>query len=209
MPLLGRTFSREVNRALALPQAGELARTSLRPDSAAWKGLHVSRLEMLYEMAFLRIFISWEVFLEHTFYRYLCGFASQFGRANTTGCSHYRTLDAAENAVLGSRDYVLWHNPQVVIQRSREFMVNGLHEFVLSSNYSRLEDFAAIRHRIAHGQKDAKQKFDRATMDLCGRRYAGSAPGRFLRDWDKTSVPQVRWLASIGAELESLAFQIV
>jgi hypothetical protein len=78
----------------------------------------------------------------------------------------------------------------------------------LQSSAARLAMFAAIRHRVAHGQDDAKQKFNQATMFLCGRRYRGARPGSFLRDWDTSSQPNRRWLEVISLELANLARQI-
>src|SRR5712672_2619521 len=38
--------------------------------------LDLNKLELLYELAYLRFFIQWEVFLEQSFLRYLCGYSS-------------------------------------------------------------------------------------------------------------------------------------
>jgi hypothetical protein len=78
---------------------------------------------------------------------------------------------------------------------------------VLSARSS-LEVFAAVRHRIAHGQEDARRKFDLATMNLCGKRYRGSRAGKFLRDWDTSTAVSLRWLESMATGLEGLSSQI-
>jgi hypothetical protein len=80
---------------------------------------------------------------------------------------------------------------------------------VCQSNLARLEAFAAIRHRIAHGQDDAKTKFDAATMLLAGKRYYGSRPGSFLREFDASLTPSRRWIEIISNELVGLISQIV
>ena len=76
---------------------------------------------------------------------------------------------------------------------------------VIASNLSRLEQFAAIRHRIAHAQEHARIQFDLATMSLAAKRYKGARPGRFLRDWES---PSRRWLDAIADELKYLSVQI-
>jgi hypothetical protein len=154
------------------------------------------------------IFVAWEVVLEQTFLRYLCGYQSGQGRFVPT-LGHYCTsLAKAEQLVFGRIGYALWHNPVHVSGRSQRHLIGCPHELVIRSNSFRLIQFAAVRHRIAHGQEDAKHKFDAATMNLAGRRYLGARPGRFLRDLNRASVPPTRWIEIIGMELVGLAQQI-
>lgn len=207
MPPCDAVLSRHIDEALELVRAGEVARTATLPAVA--REFYVSRLELLYEFAFLRMFVAWEVFLEDTFFRYLCGYVSRYGQATLTAGSHFRTLTAAQRAVLQNRDYVLWHNPTRVVQRSASFIRQGRHEIVIASSGARLEAMAAIRHRIAHGHPDAQAKFDGATMALAGKRYRASRPGRFLRDWCAATMPPTRWLRVLGDELRNLAIQVV
>jgi hypothetical protein len=110
--------------------------------------------------------------------------------------------------MLGGRPFALWHNPNTVIDRARRFFVGSFHEIAIASSNARLSDFAAIRHRIVHDQADARRHFDTATMNIVGRRYRGGRPGRFLRDWDNSLNPPVRWLETLGSELSQLANQI-
>ena len=117
-------------------------------------------------------------------------------------------LQAAEKFALGHQDFMLWHNPARVIGRLQGYFSNGAFELVLSSAQVRLGYFSSIRHRVAHEQRHARQQFDATTMQLAGKRYAASRPGRFLRDWDKTVTPHRRWLSSIGNELANLARQL-
>jgi hypothetical protein len=210
MPFLDAELHRRVQDATALANAGELARAELKSGSAAYRELHIARLELLYELALLRMFVQWEVFLEASFLRYLCGYVSRRGSANLrTGVNYALTLSSAELTMLGGQSYVLWHDPNRIVMRAQRFFVNAPHEIVIASQTARLLSFAAIRHRIAHGQNDAKQKFDAATLQLAGRRYRGSRPGRFLRDWDNAATPPRRWLETIAADFIGLAGQIV
>jgi hypothetical protein len=209
MPGLEAEFRTRVAEAIRLAQIGEVARAESVVGSDTRKNLHHSRIELLYELAYLRIFSAWEAFLEQTFFRYLCGYTSRAGTAIAlAGTSFSTTLGAAELRVLSGRDYVLWHSPSKVVQRSQRFFQSCPLEIVLQSNISRLEALASIRHRITHSQNDARKKFDTATMSLAGKRYRGSRPGAFLRDYDVSLTPQVRWLEELGHELMSLAIQI-
>ncbi len=203
MPQFVSAFRHRALHCFELAEAGDLAAHS--SVSAEW---HPARIEHLYELAFLRVFIEWEIFLEQTFVRYLCGYRSIHGLYPPTAGSYCTTIFAAGSLIFGTNGFALWHNPTRVVNRSQQHLTLCPHEVVIQSNIARLEHFAAVRHRIAHGQIDAKRKFDAATMALCGRRYRGGRPGRFLRDWDRSVTPSRRWLEAVGLELVGLARQI-
>ena len=209
MPRLDTQLAILARHAIDLTRAGEIVRSGASPGSVPWNEWRVSRLEDLYELAYLRVFIAWELFLESTFFRYLCGYRSRHGMATPVTGSYYPTVQSAETAVLAGNQYLLWHNPNKVVARCRSHMTLCFHELVFVSNLARLQCFADVRHRIAHGQKDAKNKFDTATMQLSGQRYLGAKAGRFLRDWSPGTSPRVRWIHSITQELIGLAGQIV
>lgn len=202
-------FDRQMSDAVDLALAGEAARVHLLQKAGQSAGFRVSRLEYLYEMAYLRMFVAWEVFLEQSFYRYLCGCASAtYGLQVPVAGVFFRSTKDAEIAVLGGRKYRLWHSPQEVEVRARTFLVNGRHEIVMTSSATIVGHMAALRHRIAHGQKDALHKCNAATMHFAARRYKGGRPGRFLRDWDRSRLPARRWLETLQVELRGLAGQI-
>jgi hypothetical protein len=202
---LAEVFERRMADAVDLALAGEKARVHLPPKSGG-SGFRVSRLEFLHELAYLRMFVAWESFLEQTFYRYMCGSVSvRFGQQTMVGGKYFRSTAAAETAVLGGQPYRLWHNPSQVENRVRLFVVGGRHELIVTSAATMIGHMAALRHRIAHDQKDGAGKCDAATMFFAGRRYRGARPGRFLRDWD---IPNRRWLERIRDDLLNLSRQI-
>jgi len=213
MPRFDNVLSGQAQSAIAITRAGEMAhvcgQSSIRTQ---WSTV---RLEALYELAYLRVFAAWEVCLEAVFYRSLCGYASRAGQEVTVGGGYYRSVAAAELAVLSGRSYALWHNPQNVINRCKQFIKSGaaggpgVQENMLSANFSRLSNFATIRHRIVHDQQDAKQKFDGVTLTIAARTYPSSRPGKFLRDWDRSTTPQRRWLEVAILEMIGLMSQIV
>lgn len=209
MPPLTKEFRARVDHSIALARAGELARTNSPADSVVRKEFHLARLETLYEIAFLRIFVAWESFLEDVFHRYLCGFSCRGLQAPLkSGITYSPTIAHAQNRILGHHQYVLWHNPVRVIQRSATYFDRGPHEVILGSCIADLQHLASVRHRIAHAHTDARRKFDATTSALAGRRYRGAAPGRFLRDFDPTSNPPGQWLARLGSDLCGVAAQL-
>jgi hypothetical protein len=209
MPPLAAEFGRHVSDALLLAEAGDLAAAQPvgSPVRSEW---HIWRAELLYELAYLRIFIQWETLLEQVFPRYLCGYVSIAGTGYAAISGTFSaSLQDAEARLLGGRQYVLWHNPREIVGRAKNFLVNCPHETTIASYSAQLGDLAAVRHRIAHGQPNAKQRFDIATANFAGRRYRGARPGRFLRDWDRSAAPPRRWLATLGTELRNVAQQLV
>lgn len=207
LPRLDLQFGREVDKALALAEAAEQIKILSATGSIARKELPKSRLEAIYEIAYLRIFLLWEDLLEQSFLRYLCGFVPPSGAVSLIP-PKYKTIGHAEKAVLGKRDFVSWANPNYVIKRSKTYFLKGPHEIVVASNLSRMGAFNAIRNRIAHSSAFARLQFDNATVSLVGHRYGGSSAGRFLRDAAVTSPTPQRWLAFIASELKLLALQV-
>jgi len=213
MPRFDRALSNQAQLAAAIVRAGEITHVSGGP--ALRKEWSIIRLESLYELAYLKVFAAWEMYLEAIFYRSLCGYVSTAGQESLVRGPFFPDLAAAESAVLAGRSYVLWHNPQHVIDRCRQYFKSGvpgcpcIQETTISSNLTRLVDLASIRHRIVHDQTDAKRKCDIATLHIAGRTYLSSRPGRFLRDWDRSVAPHRRWLEVTIAELTALIGQIV
>lgn len=212
MPRLDLEFSSQATLALGIVSAGEISRVS--SDHSVKKEWTLNRLEALYELAFLRVFATWEMCLEAVFLRSLCGFSSIAGgqEVRVGGLPYCPTLAAAEHAVMGAASFLLWHDPAKVAQRCRTHFVSGspgIQETVITSNLAGLRELAAIRHRIVHvHQKDAKNKFDAATISRSGQTFPVSRPGKFLRAHD-SSMPPRRWLNALIDELVGLAGQIV
>ena len=209
MPGLAEHLRRQTDEALELAESAEKIRVLTDRDARLGREMTIHRLSLIYELSFLRIFAAWETFLEESFIRYLCGYSSAAGQQILTGgLRHSKMLRDARHALLGAKAFLLWHNPSTVIDRSRRFFILGLHETIMLSNRSRLNWFSSVRHRIAHDHEDARAQFNSSCMNLCGRRFPGARPGKFLRAWATTGSTRERWLSIIGDELCNLASQI-
>jgi hypothetical protein len=205
LPRYDMGFSRTTSFAISFTE--HIEQTRIRAGAGAT--LRISDLELSYELAFLRIFLAWEVLLENVLVRLMCGYQHSGGQEMLkTGRPYYKTLADAETAILAGRPYKLWHNPRRVIERAEAFLNGSRFEAVLKSAEASLAHYASVHHRIAHSQKHAEREFDRATMSLAGKRYQGSRPGRFLRDWIAASNPPRRWISETSDELVGLARQI-
>src|SRR5690349_15335898 len=113
MPRFDHALKSNAATATSIVNAGEVSHVST--EQSIRNEWSISRLEALYELAYLRVFAAWETYLEAIFYRSLCGYASAAGRETLIRGAYYRSVAAAEAAILGTRGYILWHNPQIVI----------------------------------------------------------------------------------------------
>lgn len=206
LPLVSRLRTR-VDDALMLISTANLLYLEAR-SRRRLTAISSQQLEQIYELAYLRVFIEWEVFLEESFFRYVAGYANSAGRQTTLSGRYERSYQLAEHAVLGGNRYLLWHSPTKVVARAQGFFVGGLHESVLLSNATRLQAFADVRHRIVHNHADSRAKFELASMNIAGRRYRGGRPGTLLRDSDPASTVRRTWATVVLEEIFEMAKQI-
>lgn len=165
----------------------------------------------VYEVSYLLIYSSWENFLEQTFLRFLCGYENSSGVVTLkTGIVKSKTIQNAHLLVLNGMQFKLWHNPQIVIDRSKGYFSSGPHETVLDSVRTDIENFAAIRHFVAHRSEDTKLKFKAAVVAMHGSSLTGERPGRFLRlaTHDPVTSTNMTWLDRICKDILRYAKQI-
>jgi hypothetical protein len=151
--------------------------------------------------------MAWETFVETTFIDCITSRSAvaHGGRLLNTPFSHEAK---ASKALLSGRDFVSWSNIATSIEVFRRFVDGGVHERVISSNTARLRAFFDIRNRVAHQSKHSQERFERATMDLCGKRYRSAGPAEFLLDIDRNHYLPQDWFTTISEELISLSKQI-
>src|SRR4051794_31969902 len=100
MPALALKFQGAVRSALGIAEAGEIIRALSSRHSRPYRELALSRLEALHEMAYLRIFLEWENFLEASFLRMMCGYDSPlYSPEFTAGKSSQKSLADAQLAL--------------------------------------------------------------------------------------------------------------
>jgi hypothetical protein len=210
MPRYDLTFQQEVDGLLALVDASEALRDDPTHGRSNRTRLTLARLQAIYELAYLKMFTRWEVFLECALLRYLCGYQSRHGRpAIHSQPTYFPTIATATAALMRpGHTYLLWHNPQYAITRSHNHLTACPVENILAAATAQITDCSNIRHHIAHAQDDARAKFDIATMNFAGRRYPGSYPGLFLRDVNNAVNPPVRYIRHLAQFLCALASQI-
>ena len=206
MPALATKLGETIDSAIGLSRTGESIRNNpVYPGIR--RELTSARMELLYEMSYLRLFSAWEGFVEETLLRMLCDYRSRlYTPSFQPGITRFTDLAAARASLFRGRPYLLWYDPDDIQKRCRHYLTGSPQESVATSNKARLQWFAAIRHGIAHNAPDAMGKVDTASMALAGRRFPGSRPGKLLAAPDPST--NLRFLYSIAAEFRNLSLQI-
>lgn len=194
LPNVAKRFADETQRSLDVVSATEALWLTAPPTSLVRQQLKVPQLEALYEAGYLRVFTSWENALEDLTLYYLAGYTTpNYTPTFVQGKARSRTLGDARTVLFGNKRYLLWHNPQRVIERVSQHLANSPIETTLTANRNEIDDFADVRHGIAHASADAKANVRAASVRLCGSEHA--TPGRFLRSARLDDpLNQTKWL---------------
>jgi len=174
---------------------------------------HISRnrRDQLIEMAFLRAFLAWEVFIEESFVLYLAGQAPPRGRAPRRFAFPPDFRTAGEWVIPEGRSYAGWTVPQHVSNRAERFFQEG-RPFapVLRSNQTALDESRIIRNAIAHNSTGARGKFEAlARPKLGGILPPNLTVGAFLGTTIPGTAPPISFLEAYVGKIELAAGLIV
>lgn len=143
--------------------------------------LHQPQVDLIFELAFLKIFIAWEQFLENTFIRYMCGASSLSGKKPIRIVSA-RHLDDALKVICAERPYADWASVEIVVERANRFFDNGEpYATPLQSAAVELANMRRIRNHIVHHSNKSREDFNKLLVNTYGFRPQGMTAGRFLR----------------------------
>ncbi|MFC1937444.1 hypothetical protein ACFLWY_02645, partial [Chloroflexota bacterium] len=169
--------------------------------------LHQPQVDLIFELAFLKIFIAWEQFLENSFIRYMCGASSLSGR-NPRRIVSAKHLEDALRVVCGDRLYADWTSVDVIINRANSFFDNGEpYSTPLQSAAVELTNMKKIRNHIVHHSKKSRDDFRKIFVNVYGFRPQGMSAGRFLRQ--RIGPHNERCVKQYTKTLELLAKMIV
>lgn len=157
------------------------------------KSLRMPRIyiEMVTELAFLRLLLAWENFLEESFIRYMVGSKSPSGFCPARTVTP-ATLRKALEIICGDRQYVEWISASEVIRRAERFFKDGEpYKNALESALTDLSEMNTIRNRIAHRSKSSKEKFSDLVRRKLGYGKQGMTSGRFLLTAKPMTSPQI------------------
>ncbi len=157
-----------------------------RNRSRSYK-LQKSQRDFITDSAFLKIFISWETFLEKSFISYILGETSINGN---TIIRYVKPLDAnhANKLLIGTQKYVDWSNPDIVKKLSNLYFSAGNPiDTFLSSNMSDLFDLKTIRNAAAHLSSTTKPQLDSLATRKLGRQITNISVSDFIFSLDPNS----------------------
>ena len=168
------------------------------------------RRDSMTEMAFLRAFLGWELFLEESFVLYLSG------RRPPRGRPPYRftfapNIETARNWVIPEgRRYAKWNVAGYVASRAeRHFRDGKPFAPVLRSNQNTLERARFIRNAVAHDSASAYDKFEEVARAAMGALPPNLTVGGFLGTTVPGSAPPISFLEFYISKVDFAARQIV
>jgi hypothetical protein len=161
------------------------------------------------EMAFLRAFLAWEVFIEESFVLYLLGQSPPRGRAPR----RYVFLPNQKMAVdwvAEGRKYARWTDPAEISSRAERVFYGGRpFAETLRSNQNILSEARTIRNAIAHKSMSARDKFETFVRTKLGTLPHNLTVGSFLGTTAPGTAPPVSFLESYVDKIDSAARRIV
>lgn len=198
---------------LSLQECRELA-----TDAKAWSQpaapgarpqISGRRRDSMTEMAFLRAFLAWEVFIEESFILYMLGQSPPRGRPPQRHAYPPKHSSAIEWVKEGRR-YAAWTVASEVSQRAERFFRDGRpFASVLRGNQTVLEESRTIRNAIAHKSMTAHQTFETLARTKIGILPPTFSVGSFLGTNVPGTVPPVSFLESYIGKIDLAARQIV
>lgn len=200
LPDISGKFAKATSQSLQVAGATEALWRTAPPTSDIRRKLKVPQLEALYESVYLRLFSVWENTLEELVIYFMAGYESPSYMPVAASGKVAKTLKSARATLYGTNDFLLWHNPGRVADRVGKVLVGCPVESVLRSSKTEIENYAAIRHRVAHDSTDAKRKFEKASKAIT--KSKSSNAGRMLRAADNSEPLNAKtWLLVIRDRL--------
>ena len=168
------------------------------------------RRDSMTELAFLRAFVGWEVFLEESFILYLLGQKPPRGRPPNRYTFPPDLRAATEWVVPEGREYARWNiATQVAIRADRHFRSGGPFASVLRRNQNTLDEARFIRNAIAHDSESAYERFEQVVRNALGTLPPRLTVGAFLGAFVPGTAPPVSFLEYYIEKIDFAARQIV
>lgn len=140
-----------------------------------------SRIYQINEMAFLRMFLAWEDFLEESFIRYMCGAVTRTRYCPKVYVSPMNLDHALKFFIVKPRNYVEWLSGQQVIERAEMVFRDGEpYKSAIRPLLTDLDDMRQIRNSIAHRSGTSWKRFETLVRRILGSRPHRLTPGLFL-----------------------------
>ena len=116
--------------------------------------------EFICESAFLRIFISWETFVENCFVDYLLNESSILNKRPAKWATPINK-EHAQEIIIGNQRHMDWSNPETIRKISQIFFHQGyVFNSSLGAIHQDLMDLKTIRNSAAHISSTTANKLD-------------------------------------------------
>jgi hypothetical protein len=166
------------------------------------------RRDTLTEVAFLRAFTGWEIFLEETFLLYLLGHQPPRGQPPRR-YGFPRDKEAASEWCTEGREYARWNVSDVRRRADRWFQHGKPFTPALQGQQSRLDQLITIRNAIAHESSAARGKFETLVRNELQALPPNTTVGSFLITTKPNSSPPISFMEFYLSEVRRVAQKIV
>jgi len=209
-----QVFDRQLADSLALTHRVQHYRVQL---ATRVRPLRPAAEDLVVEMAFMRMFLAWEDFLEESFVHYMTGAVPAHGR-KPVPIVVYGEIEHARKVVYGNgRKYTDWCEPSRVIDRAKlHFKKGEPFASAVAGASVHLMRMRTIRNRIAHRSTWAHEQFKGLLSEFYGSAATITTPGRaLLAPPPPAAMPAAGGLAALtlgdlyGSILAAVAAQIV
>lgn len=199
-------FSRCLKDARDL--ADDAHRWSIPTQPGAPAQISSQRRDTLTEVAFLRAFTGWEIFLEETFLLYLLGHQPPKGRPPRR-YGFPPNKEAASEWCTEGREYAKWSVGDVRKRADRWFRHGKPFTPALQGQQVRLEQLITIRNAIAHRSSAARGKFETLVRNELQALPPDTTVGSFLTTTRPNSNPPISFMEFYLSEVKRVAENIV
>ena len=125
-------------------------------------------VQMIVELVFLKIYTTWEQFLENTFILYALGYPSK-NRCRPRRLVIIKNAENIRNIIKGRREFVSW-SLNYITQLAPLFFEDG-GPYNLSGYQPKFNEIRTIRNSITHESSYSKEKFEKFIKDKLPSKY--------------------------------------
>ena len=135
---------------------------------------------LITEASFLKIFISWERFLEQSFIKYLTGKKSILNN-KVNSCVKRIDVNRAADIIKGTNKYIDWSNPDIILRLAKlYFGISNPYSDHLNPIKSDLFDLRTIRNAAAHLSSTTSKSFDSLASRVLKENKSGVTVADFI-----------------------------
>ena len=175
-------------------------------QAARFKKEHYTQIV---ELAFMKVFLTWEGFLEEAFILYLLGRESPTGYAPVRHAIPMNRQHAVELLASDAR-HTDWTAANRVVSRATRFFKGG-RPFVnvIRPQTNLLDNLKKIRNALSHESTEAAEKFETFVRNELTFFPPGMIPGTFLATLKPHHAPPKTYLQFYAENFRSMAKAII